>query len=113
MTALTPAQREARRNSRLDQRCRACGATSAASDCCYSCLSTDLEYREHLPGPKPGTVGGIRPVQWCQQGEVRRDADPVRRARALAARVPPQQSENAADAIGAVDGAAQQGGLGL
>ena len=106
MTTLTPEQREARRNGRLDQMCRACGATSAASACCYSCLSTDLEYREHLPGPKPGQPGE-RPIQWCQTGAVRREPDPVRRARALAARVPPQQSETLADVIPAGNGARQ------
>ena len=107
MPTLTPAQRKARQESRLDQRCRDCGTTSAATSYCCHCHGTDLEYREHLPGPKPGTVGGIRPVQWCQQGEVRRDADPARRARALAARVVPQQSENAADPLRAGGGAAQ------
>lgn len=107
MTVLTPAQREARRNGRLDQRCRQCGTTSAATECCNHCHSTDLEYREHLPGPKPGEPGP-RPVQWCQQDNTPRTPDPVRRARALAARVPRSQSENAREAIPAPDDTAQQ-----
>ena len=106
MTTLTPAQRQARRDGRLDQRCRQCGTTSAATECCNHCHSTDVEYREHLPGPRPGEPGP-RPVQWCQQDNTPRVVDPVRRARALAARVPPAQSENAADVISGGGGATQ------
>ena len=63
---------EARRAGKLDQRCRSCGATSAASSRCYHCLSTDLEYREHLSWPGRE---GPRPVQWCEQRTVKRDTD--------------------------------------
>ena len=102
MTVLTPEQRVARQNGRLDQRCRQCGTTCAATRCCPHCHSEDLEYREHLPGPKPGEPGP-RPVQWCQQDNTPSTADPVRRARALAARVPSSQSENAREPIPAPD----------
>jgi hypothetical protein len=103
VSTLTPAQRDARRNSRLDQRCRQCGTTSAATSYCCHCHSTDLEYREHLPGPKPGEPGP-RPVQWCQQDNTPSTADPARRARSLAALVVPPQSETAREDIAAPDG---------
>jgi len=106
-TTLTPAQREARQQGRLDQRCRDCGATSAASSWCCGCGGRDLEYREHLPGPKPGEHGP-RPVQWCQQDNSPKVVDPVRRARALAAREVAAQSEKPADVIPGGDGARQQ-----
>lgn len=68
---MTTEQRAAMREGRLDLRCRACGFTEAAGAYCTRCLSFDVEYRVHLPGPRPGTVGGERTVQWCQQGEAR------------------------------------------
>ena len=107
MTTLTASQREARRNGRLDQRCRQCGTTSAATECCNHCHSTDVEYREHLPSWSPKRPDLPKVTQWCQQDNTPRVVDPVRRARALAARVPPAQSENAADVISGGGGATQ------
>ena len=55
--AWTPEQRKASQEGRLDQRCRSCGATSAASAWCCTCGGRDLEYRTHVAGE----------TQWCQQ----------------------------------------------
>lgn len=57
MRSWTPEQRKACQEGRLDQRCRSCGATSAASSWCCTCGSRDLEYRTHVAGQ----------TQWCQQ----------------------------------------------
>ena len=47
MIELSPEQEAAWEGSRLDMRCRACGATCAASSWCFRCGSTDLDYRTH------------------------------------------------------------------
>lgn len=89
MTALSPAELEARRAGRLDQRCRDCGFMSAASSWCCGCGGRNLEYRVHVgTGVKPGEAGGERVLQWCQMANEPRPADPERRARALAQRAP-------------------------
>lgn len=62
--SITAEQRKARAAGKLDQRCRDCGATSAASSWCCHCHGTDLEYREHVKWPGKA---GPRPIQWCEQ----------------------------------------------
>ena len=75
---LTPAQLEARRQGKLDQRCRDCGTTSAASSWCCGCGGRNLEYRAHVAGE----------TQWCRQdNRPKKAVDPDRQARGRAAAV--------------------------
>ena len=55
--SITAEMLEARRAGKLDQRCRSCGVTSAATEYCCACHGTDLEYRIHVKGE----------TQWCRQ----------------------------------------------
>ena len=109
---VTPEQAAAARESRLDQRCRACGAMSAASSFCYRCFGTDLEYRIHVPSARPGEPGG-RVAQWCQTGEARLP-DP-NHPRTGVARAPRsrQPAINAPEASVVVDVSTVQLGAGL
>lgn len=61
---------------RLDARCRDCGETYPAWRQCLHCGSRDMEFREHVPGPKPGEAGE-KVVQWCQQVRYPRLPDPT------------------------------------
>ena len=72
--SITAEQRKARAAGKLDQRCRDCGTTSAATSYCCHCHGKNLEYREHVPWP--GKVGP-RTVQWCEQdNRPKKPADP-------------------------------------
>ena len=72
---MTPEQLRAWQQGRLDCRCRACGETYPARRQCLHCGSTDMEYREHVAGLRPGEKGD-REAQWCQQVQHPRLPDP-------------------------------------
>lgn len=63
---MTPGQSLAWQRGKLDVRCNACGATSAATSQCNQCHSRDLAYLSHAEQQAAGSTSS-----WCGNNLVR------------------------------------------